>query len=120
MEKHFVWDHGGNTVRECMNECFITQLNIIKVLFLFKLYISNSPFFTDEIKIQRSGDLNWSFFELVGPNYEHVMFAKQWADYYKDAKIWTGEIPIGCRPPGYGFPPSSSKSIDDMWDGKLI
>jgi Domain of unknown function (DUF4336) len=49
---------------------------------------------------------------VVSPNFEHVKFAKQWADHYPDASMWacpgmmakhpevrwTGEIPAGARP----------------------
>ena len=67
---------------------------------------------------------------VVSPNYEHVKYARQWGEYYKDANIWgcpgimekeplvrwTGEIPAGCRPPGYEFNEESTKGKDNMWD----
>ena len=93
----------------------------------------HSPVFLDPPLISALEKLG-TVKHVVSPNYEHVKFAKQWADYYKDAKIWgcpgimekeplvnwTGEIPIGCRPPGYDFPSSTSKSIDGMWDWEEV
>jgi hypothetical protein len=52
---------------------------------------------------------------IISPNYEHVKYAKQWAEYYPTAKVWgcpglsnrvldvqwTGEVPFGARPPGF-------------------
>ena len=52
---------------------------------------------------------------IISPNYEHVKYAKQWAEHYPTAKVWgcpglsrrvldvqwTGELPFGVRPPGF-------------------
>ena len=71
---------------------------------------------------------------VVSPNYEHVKYAKQWGEYYTDACIWgcpgimekeplvnwTGEIPKGCRPPGYDFSVSSTTPAKGMWDWNEI
>jgi len=52
---------------------------------------------------------------VVSPNWEHVKFARDWGAYYEGALMWgcpglsereegvrwTGELPHGCRPPGF-------------------
>lgn len=52
---------------------------------------------------------------IVSPNYEHLKYAKMWADHFKEANIWgcpgmieqepqiswTGEIPYGVRPKNF-------------------
>jgi len=71
---------------------------------------------------------------VVSPNYEHVKYASQWADRYPDANMWgcpgisekepqvrwTGEIPYGCRPPGYpsvdGEGSTPPEPTVGMWD----
>jgi hypothetical protein len=67
---------------------------------------------------------------VVSPNYEHVKFAYQWAKQYPEAKIWgcpglmeretdvrwTGEVPHGARPPGYGGNQGNNDKHEDMWD----
>lgn len=75
---------------------------------------------------------------VVSPNYEHVRFAKQWADAYPDACIWgcpglpdrepltrwTGQIPYGCRPPQWSSEDVSASPFpsppEEMWDWNEI
>lgn len=61
---------------------------------------------------------------VVSPNYEHVKYAKFWADEYPEAFMWgcpglmekepnvrwTGEIPYGCRPLEYPSQPGDAKT----------
>jgi len=70
---------------------------------------------------------------VVSPNYEHVKYAKQWAEAYPEANMWacpgmmekepevrwTGEIPFGCRPESWskGTPTSYPPNF---WDTSLI
>eukprot|EP00590_Aulacoseira_subarctica_P004098 CAMPEP_0172428290 /NCGR_PEP_ID=MMETSP1064-20121228/45793_1 /TAXON_ID=202472 /ORGANISM="Aulacoseira subarctica , Strain CCAP 1002/5" /LENGTH=337 /DNA_ID=CAMNT_0013172997 /DNA_START=132 /DNA_END=1145 /DNA_ORIENTATION=- len=70
---------------------------------------------------------------IVSPNYEHVKFAKYWAQTYPEAKMWacpglssretstkwTGEIPEGVRPPSFPQNESSRTSAEmpqGFWD----
>ena len=67
---------------------------------------------------------------VISPNYEHVKYAKQWAEQYPDAKMWgcpglmerkpdvrwTGEIPFGARPPGFLGSQSKGKDNEEQWD----
>jgi hypothetical protein len=59
---------------------------------------------------------------VVSPNYEHVKFAKQWANAFPEASMWgcpglmermpdidwAGEIPYSCRPPAWPHGSSAS------------
>ncbi|KAL3779179.1 hypothetical protein ACHAW5_009376 [Stephanodiscus triporus] len=75
---------------------------------------------------------------VISPNYEHVKYARQWAEHYPNARVWgcpglsdrapgvgwTGEVPRGARPGGYR--PAATKTttttstmtrpVDGMWD----
>jgi len=72
----------------------------------------HSPVALDESLIQALGTLG-EVEHIVSPNYEHVKYAKQWSEYYTNAKVWGcpglcerindvnwfGEIPYDIRPP---------------------
>lgn len=71
---------------------------------------------------------------VVSPNYEHVKYAPQWYQTYPDAEMWgcpglsermpqvkwTGDIPEGCRPPGYQGGSSTEQNAKVPWDTSLI
>ena len=76
--------------------------------------VVHSPVFLDPPLVEALSKLG-NVAHVISPNYEHVKYAKIWADYYPDAKVWgcpglpdreagvrwTGEIPHGARPPGF-------------------
>jgi len=69
---------------------------------------------------------------VISPNYEHVKYAYQWANQYPNAKIWgcpglseketnvkwTGEVPYGARPEGYGQ--DETQHNNEMWDWEEV
>ena len=76
--------------------------------------VVHSPVFLDPPLVEALSKLG-NVAHVISPNYEHVKYAKIWADHYPDAKVWgcpglpdreagvrwTGEIPHGARPPGF-------------------
>lgn len=81
----------------------------------------HSPVHLDPPLIEALSKLG-SVSHIVSPNYEHVKYAQEWANYYPDAKVWgcpglsekmpsvrwTGEFMEGTRPPGFYHGGSSS------------
>jgi hypothetical protein len=71
---------------------------------------------------------------IVSPNYEHVKYAQEWAEYYPHAKVWgcpglcekmpnvrwTGELMEGTRPPRFHHGDEGNAPlvgyIDGMWN----
>eukprot|EP00979_Chaetoceros_neogracilis_P011530 scaffold2895_cov279-Chaetoceros_neogracile.AAC.3 len=64
---------------------------------------------------------------IISPNYEHLKFAKMWADGFPEANMWacpglmereagrwTGEIPYRARPASY--PGNNPSPVEGMWD----
>jgi len=92
----------------------------------------HSPVGLDEDLISAIDELG-TVKHVVSPNYEHVKYAKQWADQYPNANIWgcpglmerethvrwTGELPFDCRPPTYNDSKATT-SKENMWDWNEI
>ena len=76
--------------------------------------VVHSPVFLDPPLVEALSGLG-NVAHVISPNYEHVKYAKMWADFYPEARVWgcpglaerepgvrwTGEIPRGARPPGF-------------------
>ena len=76
--------------------------------------VIHSPVHLDKALIEVLAHLG-EVTHIISPNYEHVKYAKQWAEHYPTAKVWgcpglsrrvldvqwTGELPFGVRPPGF-------------------
>jgi len=86
----------------------------------------HSPVFLDG-PLRNAVDRLGTVRHIISPNYEHVKYAKMWGEAYADAYMWgcpglaerepdvrwSGELPYGCRPPGYG---SAAECPEGMWD----
>ena len=97
--------------------------------------VVHSPVELDTALIEALSSLG-TVTHVISPNYEHVKYARQWSENYPNAKVWgcpglshrvpgarwTGEVPYGTRPDGFGSSTSTTttstttRPVDGMWD----
>ena len=85
--------------------------------------------------LQKALDAIGNVKHIVSPNYEHVKYAAQWKQAYPSAELWgcpglvermpnvdwSGEIPSGYRPAGFGGAAQESSPLPaKFWDSTII